>query len=44
MLTKDININIASAKTREIGDDMILVYDIQNAYRIRIGECGNNAI
>ncbi|MCS7298965.1 MAG: P-II family nitrogen regulator [Spirochaetia bacterium] len=44
ILDKVINTIIASAKTGEIGDGKIFVYDIQNAYRIRTGESGNNAI
>ncbi|MCX8096701.1 MAG: P-II family nitrogen regulator, partial [Spirochaetes bacterium] len=41
ILDKVINTIIASAKTGEIGDGKIFVYDIQNAYRIRTGESGN---
>ncbi|MCX8028893.1 MAG: P-II family nitrogen regulator [Brevinematales bacterium] len=44
MVDKVIKTIIETAKTGEIGDGKIFVYDISNAYRIRTGESGNSAI
>ena len=41
---KIIQTIIDSAKTGEIGDGKIFVSEIQNTYRIRTGEHGNQAI
>ncbi len=41
---KTIQTIIEAAKTGEVGDGKIFVSDIQNTYRIRTGEVGNQAI
>lgn len=39
-----IEVICSAAKTGEIGDGKIFVYDIENVYRIRTGESGDDAI
>ncbi|AXT63763.1 P-II family nitrogen regulator [Aquimarina sp. AD10] len=41
---KTIQAIIEAAKTGEVGDGKIFVSDIQNTYRIRTGEKGNQAL
>lgn len=44
MLDEAINVIIKNAKTGEIGDGKIFVYDIKEVIRIRTNERGNTAI
>ena len=44
MLTKAIEVICQNAKTGEIGDGKIFIYDIKDVIRIRTGERGNEAI
>jgi len=39
-----INIIVKSARTGEIGDGKIFIYDVLNAVRIRTGESGDTAV
>lgn len=43
-LDSTIDTIISTCKTGEVGDGKIFVYDVQNAYRIRTGETGENVI
>jgi len=44
VVDKVINIIVNEAKTGEIGDGKIFVYDVLNSVRIRTGESGNSAL
>jgi len=39
-----VRIFVNTARTSEIGDGKIFVYSVENAVRIRTGECGEDAI
>jgi nitrogen regulatory protein P-II 1 len=43
-LEKTVNAIITSAKTGELGDGKVFVYDITETYRIRNGESGPEAL
>jgi nitrogen regulatory protein P-II 1 len=43
-LEKTVNAIISSAKTGELGDGKVFVYDITETYRIRNGESGPEAL
>lgn len=43
-LEKTVNAIITSAKTGELGDGKVFVYDIEETYRIRNGESGPDAL
>lgn len=43
-LEKTVSAILSSAKTGEMGDGKIFVYDIEETYRIRTGESGPDAL
>jgi nitrogen regulatory protein PII len=44
MLDKVIHVLLEDARTGKIGDGKIFVHPVENAYRIRTGEQGTEAI